>query len=125
MRRPSSSSRSLLLIYFAIASSAFLSESNITNLLSGFAAPIIIISIGEVLLLICGEIDLSVGFVFVFAPFLMHYMIDFYGIPVLLAIVLSLALGAGGRLGQRVRHGHAAGCRRSSPRSVPATSSSG
>src|ERR1022692_832751 len=83
----------VLLVYFTTASSAFLSESNITNLLSGFAAPIIIISIGEVLLLICGEIDLSVGFVFLFAPFLMHYLIDFYGVPVIPAILISLLFG--------------------------------
>jgi simple sugar transport system permease protein len=83
----------LLVIYFATKSSAFLSESNITNLLSGFAAPIIIIAIGEVLLLICGEIDLSVGFVFLFAPFFMHYLIDFYSVPVIPAILLTLVMG--------------------------------
>jgi simple sugar transport system permease protein len=83
----------LLLVYFATKSSAFYSESNITNLLSGIAAPIIIVAIGEVLLLICGEIDLSVGFVITFAPFLMHYLIDFYGVPVILAIVIALLMG--------------------------------
>lgn len=83
----------LLLVYFATKSSAFYGESNLTNLLSGFAAPIIIIAIGEVLLLICGEIDLSVGFVFTFAPFLMHYLIDFYGVPVIPAVLISLLLG--------------------------------
>jgi simple sugar transport system permease protein len=83
----------LLLIYFATKSSAFLGESNIANLLSGIAAPVIIIAIGEVLLLICGEIDLSVGFVVTFAPFLMHYLIDSYGVPVIPAIVVALLLG--------------------------------
>jgi simple sugar transport system permease protein len=83
----------LLLVYFGVASATFFSGSNITNLLSGYAAPIIIIAIGEVLLLICGEIDLSVGFVFTFAPFLMHYLIDFYSVPVILAILLSLLFG--------------------------------
>jgi simple sugar transport system permease protein len=83
----------VLLVYFTTASSAFLSESNITNLLSGQAAPIIIVAIGEVLLLICGEIDLSVGFTFLFAPFLMHYLIDFYGVPVIPAILAALFLG--------------------------------
>jgi simple sugar transport system permease protein len=83
----------LLLVYFSAKSSAFLGESDITNLLSGIAAPIIIIAIGEVLLLICGEIDLSVGFVATFAPFLMHYLIDFYGVPVIPAIVVALVMG--------------------------------
>ena len=83
----------LLLVYFSTKSSAFYGQSNVSNLLSGIAAPFIIIAIGEVLLLICGEIDLSVGFVVVFAPFLMHYLIDFYGVPVIPAILISLLLG--------------------------------
>ena len=48
-----------------------------------------IIAIGEVFLLICGEIDLSVGFIFTFSPFLMHYLIDFYGFPGWLAIIVA------------------------------------
>ena len=44
-------------------------------------------------LLICGEIDLSAGFVYMFAPFLMHYLIDFYGVPVIPAIIISLLFG--------------------------------
>jgi simple sugar transport system permease protein len=82
-----------LLVYFSVASSSFLTSSNISNLLSGYAAPIMIIAIGEVLLLICGEIDLSVGFVLTFSPFLMHYLIDYYSVPVIPAILLSLLFG--------------------------------
>jgi simple sugar transport system permease protein len=52
-----------------------------------------IIAVGEVLLLICGEIDLSVGFIYTFAPFLMHYLIDFYGVPAIPAIIISLIMG--------------------------------
>jgi simple sugar transport system permease protein len=83
----------LLLLYFGLTSSTFFSYSNITNLLSGFAAPIIIIAIGEVMLLICGEIDLSVGFVFTLSPFIMYFLITYYSVPVILAILLSLFLG--------------------------------
>ena len=82
-----------LIIYFALASSNFLSSSNLTTWLSEDAAPIIIIAIGEVLLLICGEIDLSVGFIYTLSPFLMHYLIDFYGVPGILAIIISLLMG--------------------------------
>ncbi len=85
----------LLFIYFGVISSAassFLSHNNLV-VLSQYAAPIVIIAIGEVLLLICGEIDLSVGFVYTFAPFFMHYLIDFYGVPALLAVLLSLLMG--------------------------------
>jgi simple sugar transport system permease protein len=82
-----------LIIYFALASPNFLDKSNLITWLSNDAAPIIIIAIGEVLLLICGEIDLSVGFVYTFSPFLMHYLVDFYGFPVILAIIVSLLMG--------------------------------
>ena len=82
-----------LIIYFALASPNFLDKSNLITWLSNDAAPIMIIAIGEVLLLICGEIDLSVGFVYTLSPFLMHYLIDFYGFPAILAILVSLLMG--------------------------------
>jgi simple sugar transport system permease protein len=83
-----------LFLYFGLTTTTFVTSSNLANLLSGYASQIIILSIGETLLLICGEIDLSVGFVFAFAPFLMHYLIDFYSIPAVPAIILSLLMGA-------------------------------
>jgi simple sugar transport system permease protein len=82
-----------LIIYFALASSNFLGKSNLITWLSNDAAPIIIIAIGEVLLLICGEIDLSVGFVYTFSPFLLHYLMDFYHFPGILAILCCLLMG--------------------------------
>jgi simple sugar transport system permease protein len=84
----------VLLLYFGIRyNSTFISQTNLSNLLSETAAPIIIIAIGEVFLLICGEIDLSAGFVYLFSPFLMHYLIDFYGVPVVPAVIISLLFG--------------------------------
>ncbi len=56
-------------------------------------APIIIIAVAEVMLLICGEIDLSPGFVYSFAPFLMYFLITYHGFPVILAILVSLLMG--------------------------------
>jgi simple sugar transport system permease protein len=83
-----------LFLYFAITKgSDFTSKPNLVVLFSDTAAPIIIIALGEVYLLICGEIDLSVGFVIGFAPFLMHYLIDFYGFPGLLAMLFALLFG--------------------------------
>ena len=72
--------------------STFFTKLDLINV-SQIAGPIIIISIGEVFLLICGEIDLSVGFTYTFAPFLMHYLIDFYGVPAIPAIIISLLMG--------------------------------
>jgi simple sugar transport system permease protein len=83
-----------LLLYFGLRySSTFLSQTNIVDLLSENAAPIMIIGIGEVLLLICGEIDLSVGFVFTFAPFVMYFMNTYYGVPGWLSIIIGLLVG--------------------------------
>jgi simple sugar transport system permease protein len=82
-----------LSIYFTGASSAFLTEGNLVTI-SHYVAPVAIIATGQVLLLISGEIDLSVGHVYALAPFLMHYAISFYGVPVIPAILLALAAGA-------------------------------
>ena len=83
-----------LLLYFGLThSSTFGSRTNAIDLLSETAAPIIIIAIGEVLLLICGEIDLSVGFIFASSPFVMFYLNEYFGIPAALAILISLAFG--------------------------------
>ncbi len=85
----------LLIVYFGVISSgrsSFFGTVNLSNL-SQIAAPIVIIAIGEVMLLICGEIDLSPGFVYSFAPFLMYFLITYYGFPVILAIVVSLLMG--------------------------------
>jgi simple sugar transport system permease protein len=83
-----------LFLYFAISKgSDFTSKANLVTLFSDNVAPYAIIALGEVFLLICGEIDLSVGFVVGFAPFLMHYLTDFYGFPGLLAMLFALLLG--------------------------------
>ena len=47
------------------------------------------------MLLISGEIDLSVGMTFALAPFLMHYFVDFYDVPAIPAILLALVVAAG------------------------------
>jgi len=82
----------LLVVYFGLKAPNFLTKDNLVNL-SQITAPVAIIAVGEVLLLICGEIDLSVGFVLGFSPFLMHYLIDYYSVPVILAIIIALLMG--------------------------------
>jgi simple sugar transport system permease protein len=83
-----------LLLYFGFNStSGFVSNANAIDLFADIAAPIAIIGIGEVLLLICGEIDLSVGFIYTFAPFLMFFLNSYFGVPALLAIIISLIFG--------------------------------
>jgi simple sugar transport system permease protein len=85
----------LLVVYFGFISSSsatFFTRADLINI-TQVMAPIAIIAIGEVLLLICGEIDLSPGFVFLFAPFLLHYLVDFYGVPPIPAILISVLMG--------------------------------
>jgi simple sugar transport system permease protein len=83
-----------LFLYFTIVKgSDFTSKANQVTLWSDSVTPYAIIALGEVFLLICGEIDLSVGFVVGFAPYLMHYLVAFYGFPGLLGIAFALLLG--------------------------------
>jgi simple sugar transport system permease protein len=81
-----------LIAYFEIANRNFLTDANLETLSQFVAAPVII-ACGEIMLLICREIDLSVGQVFALAPFLMENINDF-GLPVPLAILAALAVCA-------------------------------
>src|ERR1700743_3776304 len=82
-----------LFIYFAVSSSSFVTSTNLPILFTQDSAPFIIIALGEVFLLICGEIDLSVGFTYALAPFLMYYLNVYDGVPGLLAIIVALVAG--------------------------------
>ncbi len=79
-------------VYFASASDAFLTRNNYVNITQA-AAPGAIVACGIVLLLVSGEIDLSVGVVAALAPFMMHYAIDFWGLPAIPAIVIAVLTG--------------------------------
>jgi simple sugar transport system ATP-binding protein len=54
-------------------------------------APYTVIGIGLVLLMVCGEIDLSVGFVWTLSPYVMHFFVD-SGISTFFAIVITIVL---------------------------------
>lgn len=87
----------ILFIYFLFSSgqvnTAFIGETNLVNLLSTIVAPIIIIALGEVMLLICGEMDLSVGFIYTLAPYVMYFCVQYYHVPPLLGIIIGLVMG--------------------------------
>lgn len=86
----------VLLIYFWISNSDIVSLPNIHTIFD-YLSETAIIAVGEVFLLICGEIDLSVGQVFAFAPFVMYFANQLLGLPLWLSIVVgvlaSLAVG--------------------------------
>ncbi|GAA1000511.1 ABC transporter permease [Acrocarpospora macrocephala] len=79
-------------LYFMSVTDVFLSAANLVNI-SQAMAPAAIVACGTVLLLVSGEIDLSVGVVAALAPFMMHYAIDFWGVPAIPAILLALLTG--------------------------------
>ena len=76
-------------LYFQAANSAFLSEQNILSL-ARFAVPYVVIASGLCLLLICGEIDLSVGQSFAFAPIVMYLAYDRLFLVLPLAVLVGL-----------------------------------
>jgi simple sugar transport system permease protein len=83
-----------LLLYFGLTNpTTFVSRTNAVNLFSETSAAIAIIAVGEVFLLICGEIDLSVGFIYTLAPFIMFFANVYWGLPAWFAIILTLVFG--------------------------------
>src|SRR5436309_976410 len=86
----------IALIYFGASTTNFFSGSNFKNLLPYFA-PYAIIAAGEVFVMILGEIDLSVGAMWLFTPFMWHTL-HHAGIPiwpsVILALLIVTAIGA-------------------------------
>jgi simple sugar transport system permease protein len=83
----------LLIAWFETANPDFLLTGASLENLSQFIAPAAIIACGEIMLMICGEIDLSAGMVFALAPFIMHFA-DEAGMPVIFALLVGL-LAAG------------------------------
>ena len=85
----------VLALYFTLASSAFATSANGATL-SQYIAPILFFAIAELFLLVLGEIDLSVGEVYVLAPFVVRYMAnDHVGViaGMFIAIAISCLVG--------------------------------
>jgi simple sugar transport system permease protein len=83
----------LAALYFAVKTNTFFTTANFQTLLPYFA-PFAILAAGEVLLMVAGEIDLSIGSVYLFAPF-MFYEFNQAGIPLVPCLVLALLCCAG------------------------------
>ncbi len=78
-----------LFVYFTIrAGSTFTGPLSLSSA-AGYAGPIGAIAVGEVLLLMLAEIDLSAGQVFLFCPWVMYWLHN-DGLPLVLAIVIAL-----------------------------------
>ena len=81
-----------LILYFNARNSAFSGSSNWATLVE-YGAPILIAAVGETLLLICGEIDLSVGHVYALAP-LVLYKVAEQGWPLITGVIVGLGVAA-------------------------------
>jgi simple sugar transport system permease protein len=75
-------------IYFSLNTSTFLTGSNFKTLLPYFA-PLAILAAGEVFVMILGEIDLSIGAVYLFAPIL-FYKLFTAGLGLVPSVVVAL-----------------------------------
>ncbi len=82
----------VLAIYFSLSTSNFLTPDNI-RVIFQFVSATAIISVGEVMLLICGEIDISVGSVFALVPFIMLF-VNQAGLPLWVGIIAGLLVAA-------------------------------
>jgi simple sugar transport system permease protein len=79
----------LVFVYFtARAGSTFTGSLSLSSA-AGYAGPIGAIAVGEVLLLVLAEIDLSAGQVFLFCPWVMYWLHN-SGVPLVLAILMAL-----------------------------------
>ncbi len=64
-----------LILYFNARNSAFTSRGNWATLVE-YGSPILIAAVGETMLLICGEIDLSVGHVYALTPLVLYQVAE-------------------------------------------------
>jgi simple sugar transport system permease protein len=86
----------IALIVFSVVAPHFLSTANFKTLLPYFA-PIAILAAGQVFVMTLGEIDLSIGAMYLFTPFL-FWKLSTAGLPlipaVILALIVAMILGA-------------------------------
>ncbi|MGH3025460.1 MAG: ABC transporter permease, partial [Gaiellaceae bacterium] len=83
-----------LFAYFTVrAGSTFTDQLSLSSA-AGYAGPIGAIAVGQVLLLMLAEIDLSAGQVFLFCPWVMYWMHN-AGVPIALSILVALLVVCG------------------------------
>jgi simple sugar transport system permease protein len=80
----------LAAIYFSVKVDHFFGHANFITLLPYFA-PFAILAVGEVLLMVSAEIDLSIGSVYLFCPF-MFYEFNQWGLPLGPCLILALLM---------------------------------
>jgi simple sugar transport system permease protein len=77
-------------VYFSINTSSFLTGANFKTLLPYFA-PLALLGAGEVFVMILGEIDLSIGAMYLFAP-IVFYKLDQAGLGLVASMIVALLI---------------------------------
>jgi simple sugar transport system permease protein len=80
----------IVAVYFAANTSTFFTSANFKTLLPYFA-PLALLGAGEVFVMILGEIDLSIGAMYMFAP-IVFYKLDSAGLGLVPSLILSLLI---------------------------------
>jgi simple sugar transport system permease protein len=78
----------IVAVYFSANTSTFFTGSNFKTLLPYFA-PLAILGAGEVFVMILGEIDLSIGAMYMFAP-IVFYKLDQAGLGLVPSLIIAL-----------------------------------
>ncbi len=78
----------IVAIYFSANTSTFFTGSNFETLLPYFA-PLAILALGEVFVMILGEIDLSIGGMYMFAP-IVFYKLDSAGLGLVPSLIIAV-----------------------------------
>jgi simple sugar transport system permease protein len=81
-------------IYFTANTSSFFTGANFETLLPYFA-PFAILAAGEVFVMILGEIDLSIGAMYLFAPILFYKLNSSLGLGLVPGVIVTLLLCMG------------------------------
>ncbi|HEX8978043.1 MAG TPA: ABC transporter permease [Solirubrobacteraceae bacterium] len=81
----------IALIYFAVSTPRFATHSSFISFLPYFA-PFAIMAAGEVFVMIQGEIDLSIGAVYLFTPFVFYKLNSSVGLPLVPAMIGALII---------------------------------
>lgn len=80
-------------IYFSLTSGPGFGTSENYHTIAQYVAPWAIVGAGEVMVLICGQIDLSAGFVFTLSPFVLMLFYN-NGFPMILAVIGAVVVSA-------------------------------
>jgi simple sugar transport system permease protein len=80
----------IVAVYFSANTSTFFTGNNFKTLLPYFA-PLAILGAGEVFVMILGEIDLSIGAMYMFAP-IVYYKLDTAGLGLVPSLIISLLI---------------------------------